>query len=239
MAQRVEASTSAATIRNAQQPEANVGRHLQLTIMHARVAEVGFLLSHEPDAPAPDPSRSGCANRQSTVGRAGREGTNPRDSQRRKIFRCYTANEPGRLDLATATARVGGPKRLPIRLASLAGGTGGPSIVSGLVEGDPGGRRQGGQCARCPVHEIARLTPSRLLGVPAEVRHGAGEVEDIDDDGDCTVYALESELRVVDQAAGPDHDADAAHVDVGELRAVDDEVAPGLAASSRTAANRS
>ena len=88
-------------------------------------------------------------------------------------------------------------------------------------------REAGRQCARCPVQEIARLTPSRLLGVPAEVRHGAGEVEDIDDGGDYTVYALESELRVAAQTGGPNQDEDPGHVNVGELRAVDDEVAPG------------
>ena len=41
----------------------------------------------------------------------------------------------------------------------------------------------------------------------------------------CTPLSLSCASPI--RRRGPDHDADAGHVDVGELRAVDDEVAPG------------
>src|SRR3954453_4376126 len=69
--------------------------------------------------------------------------------------------------------------------------------------------------------------PRRLRGVLAKIRHGAGEVENVDDESGYTVYALEFQLPVADHPGGPHHEADPADIDERELAAVDDKVAAG------------
>src|SRR4051794_16967583 len=69
--------------------------------------------------------------------------------------------------------------------------------------------------------------PRQLRGVLAKVRHGSGEVENVDDESGYTVHALEFQLPVADHPGGPDREADPADIDERELRAVDDEVAAG------------